>query len=225
MPLLPDEMKKQVGEALAGLKTPVKLVIFTQTFECPNCETSRQLLEEVAALSDQISVEVYDLVTDPEKVKEYAIDKIPAVAIVGDRDYGLRFYGVPAGYEFTTLIHTVRMVGSGGSQLDEKLQNELRSLTQPVHMQVFVTPTCPFCPTAAAVAFEMAYVSPMIRTDVIESTEFPFLSVKYQIAGVPRTIINENTMVEGAAAPEAVWAKIQEALAPVAEAKESADAS
>jgi glutaredoxin-like protein len=225
MPLLPDEMKKQVGDALAGIRMPVKLVIFTQTFECPNCQTSRQLLEEVAALSDQISVEVHDFVTDPEKVKEYAIDKIPAVAVVGERDYGLRFYGVPAGYEFTTLIHTVRMVGGAGSQLDEKVQAELRSLTQPVHMQVFVTPTCPFCPTAAAIAYEMAYVSPMIRTDVIESTEFPFLSVKYQIAGVPRTIINENTMVEGAATPDAVWAKIQEALAPVAEAKESADAS
>jgi glutaredoxin-like protein len=220
MPLLPDEMKKQVSDALAGLKTPVKFVIFTQTFECPNCETNRQLLEEVAALSDQIGVEVYDFVTDPEKVKEYGIDKIPAVAILGEQDYGLRFYGVPAGYEFTTLVHTVRMVGGGGSQLDEKVQAELRSLKEPVHMQVFVTPTCPFCPQAAAVAYEMAYVSPMIRTDVVESTEFPFLSIKYQIAGVPRTIINESTMVEGAAAPEAVWSKIQEALGIVAEAKE-----
>jgi glutaredoxin-like protein len=225
MPLLPDEIKKQVSEALAGLKTPVKLIIFTQTFECPNCQTNRQLLEEVAALSDQISVEVYNFVTDPEKVKEYAIDKIPAVAIRGEQDYGLRFYGVPSGYEFTTLIHTVRMVGGAGSQLDDTLQAQLRSLNQPVHMQVFVTPTCPFCPTAAAVAYEMAYVSPMIRTDVIESTEFPFLSVKYQVAGVPRTIINESTMVEGAAAPDAVWAKIQEALGIVTEAKEQTDAS
>jgi len=220
MPLLPDEMKTQVSEALASLKAPVKFVIFTQAFECPNCQTNRQLLEEVAALSDKMSVEVYDFVKDAEQVQAYGIDKIPALAILGEQDYGLRFYGVPSGYEFTTLIHIVRLVGGAASQLDDKLQAELRSLAVPVHMQVFVTPTCPFCPTAAAVAYEMAYVSPMIRTDVIESTEFPFLSVKYQIAGVPRTIINETTMVEGAASPDAIWAKILEMLATVAEAKE-----
>ena len=219
MPLLPDEMKTQVSEALASLKAPVKFVIFTQAFECPNCQTNRQLLEEVAALSDKISVEVYDFVKDAEQVQAYGIDKIPALAILGEQDYGLRFYGVPSGYEFTTLIHIVRLVGGAASQLDDKLQAELRSLAVPVHMQVFVTPTCPFCPTAAAVAYEMAYVSPMIRTDVIESTEFKFLSVKYQIAGVPRTIINETTTVEGAASPESIWSTILEMLATVAEAK------
>ena len=220
MPLLPDEVKKQVRESFADLSNPVRLIIFTQTLECAQCRENRQLLEEIAALSDQIATEVYDFVTDAAKVEEYGVDKIPAVAILGDGDHGIRFFGIPAGYEFTTLVHTIRMVGGAGSQLDENVLAQLESLTEPIHMQVFVTPTCPYCPTAVVAAFEMAYASPMVRADGIESTEFPHLVVKYQVAGVPRTVINENVYVEGAAPPEVILERIQETLAAQSETEE-----
>lgn len=220
MPLLPDEIKDQAQEALADLEHPVRLIIFTQTLECAYCRENRQLLEEVAALSDQVTTEVYNFVTDTEKVQEYGIDKIPAVAIVGDQDYGIRFYGIPAGFEFTTLIHTIRMIGGAHSQLDESMRDQLRSLAEPVHVQVFVTPTCPYCPTAVAAGYEMAYASPMVRADGIEATEFPQLAIKYQVAGVPRTIINETTDIEGAVPPDVLLAKMQEAVAAPANAEE-----
>jgi len=220
MPLLPDDVKKQVRESFADLTDSVRLIIFTQTLECAYCRENRQLLEEIAALSDQIATEVYDFVTDTAKVEEYGVDKIPAVAILGDGDHGIRFFGIPAGYEFTTLVHTIRMVGGAGSQLDENVLAQLESLTEPIHMQVFVTPTCPYCPTAVVAAFEMAYASPMVRADGIESTEFPHLAVKYQVAGVPRTVINENVHIEGAAPPEVILERIQEALAAQSETEE-----
>jgi len=108
MSLLPDKVKTQVQEAFSELKTAVKLIVFTQAFECAYCRENRQLIEKVASTSDLLEVEVYDFGTDAEKVKEYGIDKIPATAILGDKDYGIRFYGIPAGYEFTTLVHTIR---------------------------------------------------------------------------------------------------------------------
>jgi glutaredoxin-like protein len=220
MPMLPDQIKQQVQEAFAGLKNPVQLIVFTQTLECAYCRENRQLIEEVASLSDQVNVQVYDFVTDKDQVDKYQIDRIPALAIVGDKDYGIRFYGIPAGYEFTTLIHTIRMVGGGGSQLDENIQEQVKALPDPVHLQVFVTPTCPYCPTSVVVAFEMAYVSDQVRADGVESSEFPQLAVKYQVAGVPRTIINEKTDIEGAAPPDMVLDKIKEALVTAAETKE-----
>jgi glutaredoxin-like protein len=170
-------------------------------------------------LSDKVSAEIYNFVVDQDQVREYNIDKIPALAILGDEDYGIRFYGIPAGYEFTTLVHAIRMVGGAGSQLDERVLRELESVSEPVHMQVFVTPTCPYCPQAVAAAFELAYASPMVRADGIESTEFPHLAVKYDVAGVPRTIINEAVDVEGVVPPAEFLAKIREALSatPVAE--------
>ena len=212
MPMLPDEIKGQVKEAFAAITTPVKLVNFTQTLECAYCRETRELLEEIAALSDQVSLEVHNFVTDPEPVKAYGIDKIPATAIVGEEDYGIRFYGIMAGYEFTSLIHAIRLVGGAGAQLSPQTVEQLAAIEEPVHLQVFVTPTCPYCPQAVALGYEMAYASPQVRADGIESSEFPQLAIKYQVAGVPRTVINEDTYLEGAAPPDMLMAKIGEAL-------------
>jgi glutaredoxin-like protein len=132
---------------------------------------------------------------------------------MGEKDYGIRFYGIPAGYEFTSLIHALRLVGGVGSLLDQETRDELAKLDQEVHMQVFVTPTCPYCPQAVVLAFELAYASPMVRADGVESSEFPQMAVKYQVAGVPRTVINEQTFLEGAAPLPMVLEKIQEAVA------------
>jgi hypothetical protein len=79
-------------------------------------------------------------------------------------------------------------------------------------MQVFVTPTCPYCPQAVVLAYEMAYASPQVRADGVESTEFPQLAIKYQVSGVPRTVINEDTFLEGAAPPDMLLDKVREAL-------------
>ena len=212
MPMLPDDVKGQVIEAFASIKTPVKLINFTQTLECAYCRETRELLQEIAELSDQVSDEVYDFVTDPEKVKAYTIDKIPATAIVGEEDYGIRFYGMAAGYEFTSLVYAIRLVGGLGSQLDEETRQKVAAIDEPVHLQVFVTPTCPYCPQAVALAYEMAYANPNIRADGIESSEFPQLAIKYQVAGVPRTVINEDTLLEGAVPPDMLLEKIEAVL-------------
>lgn len=211
MSLLTDEIKAQVKESLADLKSPVKLIVFTQTLECMFCRETRELIEGIAGLSDMITVEVYNFIVDAQKAQEYRIDKIPALVIMGDQDYGIRFYGIPAGYEFTSLIHAIRLVGGVGTQLDAETVAELNKLTKPVHLEVFVTPTCPYCPQAVVIGFEMAYASSMVRVDAIESSEFPQLAIKYQVAGVPLTLINEQTRLEGAAPVPIVMDKIREA--------------
>jgi glutaredoxin-like protein len=212
MPMLPDDIKEQVKEAFAALKTPVELVNFTQTLECAYCRETRELLLEIAELSDKVSVKVYNFVTDPEQVKAYGIDKIPATAVVGEEDYGIRFYGIMAGYEFTSLVHAIRLVGGVGPQIDEETRRIVAAIDEPVHLQVFVTPTCPYCPQAVALSYELAYANPKVRADGIESSEFPQLTVKYQVAGVPRTVINEDTFLEGAVPPDMLLERIEVAL-------------
>ncbi len=141
MPLLSSEVAEQVKQELADLAGPVRLVMFTQEFECQFCAETRQLVEEVAELDDQLMAEVYDFVTDKEKANELGIDKIPAIALIGAEDYGVRFYGIPAGYEFTSFIHTIRAVATGKAELSAEGMQALAELTEPVHMQVFITPT------------------------------------------------------------------------------------
>ena len=217
MSLLNDSVRQQVRDEFAKMSSPVKLVMFTQEFECQYCSETRELVEEVAALSDKISVEVYNQVTDKEIAEQYNIDKIPAVAIVADgedaKDYGIRLYGIPSGYEFSTLIADILMVSSRDSGLSESTKQYLGELESPLHLQVFVTPTCPYCPPAVRLAHMMAMESDMVVGDMVEATEFPHLSQKYQVMGVPRTVINESTFMEGSAPEAMLVSKVKEALA------------
>jgi glutaredoxin-like protein len=172
--------------------------MFTQEIECRFCSDTRQLVQELAALNDKISVEVYDFVADGNKAKEYGIDKIPALAIIGKKDYGVRIYGIPYGYELQTLIEAIINVSKGRTDLSDKTKAILAEVKTPVHIQVFVSLTCHHCPVAAAVAHKLAVESDLVRADVIDGTEFPHLTQKYAVIGVPKIIINEKIEFVGA---------------------------
>jgi len=197
--LLPDDkkelLKKDFEEKLVD---PVKIVMFTQEFECRYCSDTRKLAQDLTTLNSKITAEVYDFVADGAKAKEYGVDKIPALAIIGKKDYGVRIYGIPYGYELQTLIEAVINVSKGKTDLSDKTKQILRDVTSPVHIQIFVTLTCPHCPAAAAVAHKLAIESDMVKADVIESSEFPDLAMKYNVIGVPKIIINETVEFTGA---------------------------
>jgi len=133
-----DHLRQEFTENLVD---PVRLVMFTQELECQYCRETRQIVEEVAALSDKIEAEVYNFVIDKEKVEEYQVDKIPAIAVVGSQDYGVRFFGIPSGYEFTSLVEDIMTVSAGDSRLSAPTREAIAEITNPVHIQVFVTPT------------------------------------------------------------------------------------
>ncbi len=199
MSLLPDDKKEILkNDFKEKLVDPVKIIMFTQEIECRFCSDTRKLAQELATLSDKITTEVYDFMADAAKTKEYGIDKIPALAIVSKKDYGVRIYGIPYGYELQTLIEAIINVSKGTTDLSDKTKQILSDVKSPVHIQVFVTLTCPHCPAAAAVAHKLAIESDMVKSDVIDSSEFPDLALKYNVIGVPKIIINEKIEFVGA---------------------------
>jgi len=202
--LLSEEVQVQLKEQFKNLDQAVKLVVFTQELECEYCRETRQMAEEVASLSDKLSLEVYNFAIDKDKAEAYGVDKIPALVVEGDRDYGIRFFGIPGGYEFSSLVETIKMVSARDSGLSQKSREALSQLKKPVHIQVFVTLTCPYCPLAVKVAHQMALESPSIRADMVEAAEFPHLANKYRVFAVPKIVINEKVQVEGAL-PEAAF--------------------
>jgi len=197
--LIPDDKKELLrADFKEKLVDPVKIVMFTQELECQYCSQTRRIVQELAPLNDKITVEVFDFVADAAKAKEYGIDKIPAIAIIGKRDYGVRMYGIPYGYELQTLIEAIVNVSRGKTDLSENTKNILKEVKNPVHIQVFVTLTCPHCPVAAAVAHKLAVESELVKADVIDSSEFPDLAMKYNVVGVPKIVINEKIEFVGA---------------------------
>ncbi|MBN1284931.1 MAG: thioredoxin family protein [Anaerolineae bacterium] len=216
MPLMDEKTQNEVREILSVLGKPVKLLVFTQEFECHYCKDTRELIEEVAALSDRITVEVRNFVTDKAVADAYKVDKIPAVTVLGedDMDYGIRFYGIPAGYEFSSLLESIKMVGTGESALSEATLAFLDDLEEPLDLQVFVTPTCPYCPRAVVLAHYMAMASDKVTAAMVEATEFPHLSNLYHVMGVPRTVINRDPAhyIEGGLPEPMFVARVQDAL-------------
>ena len=141
MALLSDRDTRDVRTQLAALTGPVTLVNFTQELACQYCRENEQLLREVAALSDKITLEVYNFQLDKTQVSRYDVDKVPATAVVGAKDYGIRFYGIPLGYEFGAFLAALKDVSRGGTDLGAESRAALVELVRPVHLQVFSTPT------------------------------------------------------------------------------------
>jgi glutaredoxin-like protein len=225
MPLISEKDAEFLrNEFETNLVNPVKLVMFTQTVECQFCAETRQIVEEIANLSPKITAEIHNFVTDKAVAELYDVEKIPAIAILRveeneDKDYGIRFYGIPSGYEFTTVIEDIVDVSKGESGLQPKSKEAIAGITDPVHFQVFVTPTCPYCTQAVRLAHKFAIESDLVTADMVESIEFPHLANKYQVYGVPRTVINETVHQEGAVPEPMMLAKLLEAVgqAPVHE--------
>jgi glutaredoxin-like protein len=190
-----ERLRRELESAIEG---QVRVVLFTQEVECASCQEARNLAEEVASLSNKIKLEIYDFVKDMEKAKGLGIDKVPAMAVLGKKEYGIRFYGIPFGYELKPFLEALVMASSGSTKLSEESRRKLKALGQPVHIQVFVTPTCPYCPAATGLAHQCAIENTLVRSDMVEITEFPHLAQKYAVMGVPKVVINDRTEFVGA---------------------------
>ncbi len=127
--------------ALAGLAAPVKLLFFTQTFGCDTCVPARRIVDRIASLSERITVDEFNLVLDKDAVQAYGIRRAPAIAVVGEADTGIRFYGVPEGHELISLVDAILLVASRDSGLSDESRARLAEVDEPLDIQVFVTPT------------------------------------------------------------------------------------
>ncbi len=217
--VLNDQIVKQINEVFAGIEEPVQVLFFGSKDNCEYCNEAKQLLEEVTALNDKLDLSVYDMQENADVAKQFNVTNAPGIVIAAKdnaevKNLGIQFSGIPSGHEFSTLINDILIVSKRESGLDAKTREFLKNLTQPLHLQVFVTPTCPYCPRAVLLAHQMAMENPqMIRAEGVEATEFPELANQFNVRGVPQTVINAGKgMVVGAVPEQNLVAEIMRAL-------------
>ena len=201
MSLLSERDRQTVQSHLAGLTHDVTLLFFTQTIGAPETALiARQVVDEVAGLSDRVSVEEVNLILDRERSAQFGIDRVPGIVLLRDGgDTRMRFLGAPAGYEFSSLIEAIILAGSDDSGLsDDSKQVIAEKATAPMDIKVFVTPTCPHCPRAVTLAHRMAVESPNISATCVEASEFHDLSRQYRVTGVPKTVSSAGAEILGA---------------------------
>ncbi|MDI3473323.1 MAG: hypothetical protein PWQ20_1515 [Thermotogaceae bacterium] len=199
-----NDLKKIFSEEL---EKKVKLLLFKVDDEsvCEYCNLTRDLLEELKEVDERVELEVYDFNTDKDVVEKYGIERVPAIVILDEdgKDYGVRFYGIPSGHEFSTLIDDIVTFSKGPvPSLSAETIEQLKKIDQKVKIQVFVTPTCPYCPRAVLTAHHFALVNENIVGEMIEANEFMDLSMKFGVSAVPHIVVNEEHSFVGAL-PEA----------------------
>ncbi len=216
MALLRERDRRKLEEIFRSrLVNPVKLVLFTQkqslvwtpwSQPCQFCKETEQLVRELAQISPLIEAEIHDIDEESELAEQYGVDKVPALIVTnGNGHTNIRFFGIPAGMEFTALIEDILTVSQGRTSLSEEIRAKIKSIDKPVHIQVFVTPTCPYCPRAVLTAHQFAMENPNIVADMVEATEFPELAERYHVFAVPKVVINDVVSFEGAL-PEQIFA-------------------
>jgi glutaredoxin-like protein len=177
----------------------VRIVFFEQSIGCETCAPTRRLLEDIVAENPDIALEVLNLVLDKEKAAEYGVDRVPAVIITAPGRDRIRYYGAPLGNELPTLLQAINMTATGETTLTVESRAQLKALSKPVALQVFFTPTCVYCPQMISLANQAAIDSPFVTAVAIDATEFPDLVRRYNVNGVPKTVINDATELMGAA--------------------------
>ncbi len=202
MPLLSERDRSRVKEILAKIQGPVTLHYFTQDFECESCQVAHELLEELRTLSPKLAVEVTEFKEGEGEAQRLGVDKIPALVLEGPKLFGVRYFGVPSGYEFTAFLEDLIDASRGTADVSADTKAWLASLKKPVHIQVFVTPTSPYCPRAVRMAHKLAFLSDKVTADMVSANEFPHLAVKYRVMGVPKIVVNEGEVEFEGGLPE-----------------------
>jgi glutaredoxin-like protein len=216
--MISEDIATQIEDLFLGLEQPVEILFFGQKEGCEYCAEVLQLVEEVADLHELLETQAHDLDSEGELAAQYNVDASPTLVIAAREDdqlvdYGIRFKGAPAGHEFTSLIHDLVYVSKRRSDLSEETKEFLNSLEEPLLLQVFVTPTCGYCPPAVLLAHQMALESEMVQAEMVESTEFRDLADEYMVSGVPQTTINSGAGTVVGALPEPVMLeKLQSVL-------------
>jgi glutaredoxin-like protein len=204
MSLTPAE-RDTMAERLRALTQPVRLAVYTRAEGCDTCADTRAIVDAVVALSPHLSVEAHELAAG---AMPPGVEHVPAIVVLGEVegafvDHGVRLVGAPIGHELTALADAILAVGGAAATLTADSQVRLAALETPVHIQVFSTPTCVYCPRAVALAHRLALASPLVSATAYSVIEFPDLIRRHRVTGVPKIVVGPHGAELLGAQPEA----------------------
>jgi len=202
--LLNLEIRTQLKDIFEReLENQVNLKLFSQAISCDTCPITESLLKEVERISpEKIKLEIYSPMINRAVAEAYKIERVPTIVIEGDKDYGIRYVGLPAGLEFSTLINGIIQVSKRRPRLSEKTTQMLQAIDIPIEIMVFVTTTCGYCPAAAMTAMNFAIASDQISAVIVDAGANMDLAEIYQVVGVPKIVINRGLVEFVGAQPE-----------------------
>ncbi len=196
-----DDLQFLKDEFQKNLSSEVDLVVFSvEGPDCKYCKEVVEICEELSLTSDKIHVKKYDFSIDRKIAEEYGVTKYPALCIVrsGEKEGRIKYYGIPSGYEFGSIIEDIKMVSSNEPRISSKAMDIISKIDKPVTIKVFVTTSCPYCPRAVGTAHKFALINKNITGEMIEAGEFSGDAGEYGVSSVPHIVINGDVQFVGA---------------------------
>lgn len=198
---MPIELERLTMEwarfQLSKLGGPVKVRVFASPDHCVFCNTVDEVVGRLAEMSDRVIVLWSGFGHDEPAARDYGIERHPAVVVEGRGDLGLRFTGVPMGYQFGVLVEDLVMASTGETDLSEEVKIKLRSVDEPVSIKVYTLPDCLGSPFMARAAHKFAIETGEIAADVVDLLEFADLAAEEKVLETPKTVINGKVEVQG----------------------------
>ena len=189
--------KELLENKFLALKNDVRLVFFTRETYCPYCNETSRLLKRLASITQKIKFDSYNFAIDDEKDQEYHVFDVPALAIIGEKDYGIRYYGYPRGNELINFLDDIIYVSKGENTLKPEAAMKLARFTKPTQLKIFISRNCLFSLPLVRLAIKLAISNNAIEADIIHTDEFLELAEKYKVRGTPMTIINGDKSFYG----------------------------
>ena len=227
-PALADQLRERFAASL-DQKVELKLyirpgsgrLILPNGMGCPTCDDARKLAEEVAETApEHLEVAIVDI-TEAE-VPTF-VEDVPTFTVGRPgEDPRIRFQGVTAGLEFATLVDAIERVSTGDTALSAETKEALEALDRDAEVMVFTTPTCRYCPGAVSMANRLALANDHITAVTVAANDFPALSRRFGVQGVPQTVVNRQGVFVGAL-PEPQFVEAVLELAGVKQESEPAD--
>lgn len=201
----------QIRQKLSPMREPVAISMFATEKDPKMGEAMEAFLKEVCSANPKLSMDTIVVERDKAKAEAFGVYAVPSFAISGKERRRVLYYGIPSGYELRTFLLDIIDVSTGKPDMPSELARKVSAIKGPLHIQVFVSSTCPYCPQAAKIAHDMAILNPEITADVIDTAQFTPLAQAFRIMSVPTTVINRKVVVTGAIPLDELLKKADEA--------------
>jgi alkyl hydroperoxide reductase subunit F len=215
VPVLDAALAKQLAGHLELVQRPVELVASLDDSE--KSRQLEQLLGEVAALSEQVTV-----------VRRDDDARRPSFAIVrAGTDVAVRFAGLPLGHELTSFVLAVLQVGGHPPAISEEVAERIRRLEGEHHFETFLSLSCQNCPDVVQALNAMSVLNPGISHVAIDGALFPEEAERRGVLAVPTVFLDGEPFEQGRMVLEQILAKLEpsvtEQAAGAAEGKDPFD--
>lgn len=194
MKMFNEEIQGQLKEVFEELKGDVTIALFTKEGECITCEETKAYMQEVEELSDKLHLVEYDMDRNSDLAEKYNVKMVPSIVLLDSKNeyHGIKFNGIPAGHEINSFIPALLEVSGHVSEMPKELEERIMKIDKPMNIKVFITLSCPHCPGAVQKAHKLALMNPFIDAEMIEAETFGELSMKHNVSGVPKIVINDQ---------------------------------